>query len=110
MGGTRLKRQTKKHVVAMLRPRFGRAGVLPGFLLIGVPRGGTTTCFRQLIRHPQVGPPLRKEIRFFDTQWNRGERFYRRCFPTSREMEAHGWRVTGEATPPYLQHPDVPGR
>ncbi|MEA2550654.1 MAG: hypothetical protein QOE25_423 [Actinomycetota bacterium] len=110
MGGARLKRQTKKRVVEILRPRFGPTGVLPGFLLIGVPRGGTTTCFRQLIRHPQVGPPLRKEIRFFDTQWDRGDRFYRRCFPTTRQMQAYGWRLTGEATPRYLEHPDAPGR
>jgi hypothetical protein len=110
MGVTRFKRQTKKHVVRAVRARFGPLGVLPDFLLIGVPRGGTTTCFRQLIRHPQVGPPIQKEIRFFDLRWNDGERFYRRCFPTARQMHAQGWRITGEATPRYLEHPDVPGR
>lgn len=78
MRPAQLKNQAKKRLAHAYRRRLGPAGVLPDFLLIGVPRGGTTACFRQLIRHPQVGPPLEKELLFLDHRWNEGERFYRR--------------------------------
>jgi hypothetical protein len=85
----------------------------PDFVLIGTMRAGTTSLFRDLRAHPQVLPPVTKEIHYFDYHHGSGERWYRAHFPTARERSAggDGSRVTvsGEATPNYLAHPHAAG-
>ncbi len=76
---------------------------LPNFLVIGVMKGGTTSLFNYLSRHPQVNPPFRKEIKFFDIHYPQGLNWYRAHFPLRRKMGAG--TVTGEATPYYIFHP-----
>ncbi|MEW6241699.1 MAG: sulfotransferase [Chloroflexota bacterium] len=76
---------------------------LPNFLVIGVMKGGTTSLFNYLSRHPQVSPPFRKEIKFFDIHYPQGLNWYRAHFPLRRKMRAG--TVTGEATPYYIFHP-----
>jgi hypothetical protein len=76
---------------------------LPNFLVIGVMKGGTTSLFNYLSRHPQVNPPFRKEIKFFDIHYPKGLGWYRAHFPLQAKMKAGA--VTGEATPYYLFHP-----
>jgi hypothetical protein len=39
--------------------------VIPGFVIIGAPKAGTTSLFDHLCQHPQVHRPLRKEPRYF---------------------------------------------
>lgn len=82
-----------------------KAGSLPGFVVIGAQRGGTTTLFHALLRHPTIGGPARKEVHYFDSAYARGELWYRSFFPSGRRMERNGQRLTGEATPSYLFHP-----
>jgi len=82
--------------------------VLPDFLVIGVMKGGTTSFFNYLARHPQVRPPFRKEIKFFDIHYPQGLGWYRAHFPMRFKMKAG--MVTGEATPYYIFHPGAPGR
>ncbi|MEA2558145.1 MAG: hypothetical protein QOG88_1683 [Actinomycetota bacterium] len=102
-------RALRRDVTRMTRTARG-LGSLPGFILIGGQRCGTTAVFHELRRHPAVGNPLRKEIHFFDVNHARGERWYRSHFPSTEEMAGKGARITGEASPSYLFHPDVPGR
>lgn len=93
----------------------------PDFLLIGTKRGGTTSLYYDLLKLPQVitlFPSAKrlpkanetKGIHYFDTNYRRGERWYRSHLPSRwarRRAEAKlGKRVVvGEASPYYLFHP-----
>jgi len=77
--------------------------VLPNFLIIGVMKGGTTSLFNYLAEHPQIQPPFRKEIKFFDIHYPQGLRWYRAHFPLQVKMRPG--TKTGEATPYYIFHP-----
>ena len=59
--------------------------------------------------------PLKKEIYFFDSQFNKGLWWYRAHFPTyskktSLELEGNEGILTGEGTPCYLFHPHAAKR
>ena len=77
--------------------------VVPNFLVIGVMKGGTTSLFQYLAKHPQINPPFRKEIKFFDLHYAQGLNWYRAHFPLKTKMVDGS--VTGEATPYYIFHP-----
>jgi hypothetical protein len=81
---------------------------LPSLLIIGTQKGGTTSLFNYLVQHPNVLPPVSKEIHYFDLQYARGDKWYRGCFPLARHLQ-HG-SVTLEASPYYLFHPLVARR
>ena len=78
---------------------------LPHFVIIGAQRGGTTSLYRYLTEHPDVGPAWRKEVHFFDHNYAKGMNWYRAHFPRRDEAQ-----VAGEASPNYLFHPAVPER
>lgn len=97
----------------------------PDLLIIGTKRGGTTSLFRDLERHPAMLPlvpsakrlPLRenqKGVHYFDTGFAHGDAWYRSHFPTrpivDRHRRAHGHAFTAEASPYLLFHPCAPGR
>ena len=91
-----------------------RLRMLPDFLILGTQKGGTTSLFLWLTRHPQVGRPIEKEIGYFDRHHGNGALWYRAHFPTAVAAQ---WRtarsgrfVTGEATPYSLMHPLAPAR
>ncbi len=83
--------------------------VLPDFLILGAMRSGTTSLQAMLADHPQVVPALKKEIHFFDLNYQRGPGWYRAHFATRRHMAGRlrrGLRaITGETSPYYLFHP-----
>jgi hypothetical protein len=100
-------------VTADLRPP-------PDLVVIGVKRGGTTSLFRDLERHPAMCPlvpsarrlPLRenmKGVHYFDTGSSNSSRWYRSHFPTSltrhRRTRHTGAAFTAEASPYYFFHP-----
>jgi len=83
---------------------------LPDFLIIGIMRGGTTSLFQYMTKHPSILGPIRgqadrKEINFFNVHWNKGVDWYRECWPP-RNADY----LFGEATPDYLCDPPVPER
>ncbi|MEU8192942.1 sulfotransferase [Microbispora amethystogenes] len=105
----------------------------PDFLLIGAKRGGSTSLYYALLEHPRVIPLFpsanllpkanhTKGIHFFDSNYDKGMRWYRSHLP-SRATRARAARraggpvITGEGSPYYLHHPlaarrahqDVPG-
>ena len=82
--------------------------VLPDFLVIGVMKGGTTSFFNYLTRHPQINPPFRKEIKFFDIHYLQGLGWYRAHFPMRFKIKSG--MITGEATPYYIFHPTASQR
>ena len=83
------------------RPR----GTLPGALILGAQKAGTTSLFAFLAQHPGVSVSENKEVHFFDNAFGRGERWYRERFPDPKPGQ-----VTIEASPYYLFHPLVPER
>jgi hypothetical protein len=90
------------------------ARVTPDFLIVGAQKAGTSTLAARLFAHPQVLPPLRREVHYFDLNHRRPEAWYRAHFPTVRERvrraQAHGRAITGESSPYYLFHPAAPRR
>lgn len=97
--------------------------VLPNLVVIGVKRGGTTSLFRDLERHPSMCPlvpsarilPLRenmKGVHHFDGDADHRTaslRRYRSYFPTRatirRRASRTGAAFTAEASPYYFFHP-----
>ncbi len=72
-------------------------GVLPTYLVIGAMRSGTTSLARYLGGHPEVFMAEKKELHFFDTEFERGVDWYR-----AQLTPIGGEHVVGEATPHYL--------
>jgi hypothetical protein len=81
---------------------------LPDYIIAGAQKSGTTSLWAYLSEHPNVDPPIEKEVNFFDRNYHRGMNWYRMHFPLRRpdhSFEAAGARIiTGEATPNYLFH------
>jgi Sulfotransferase domain len=77
----------------------------PDFIIVGAQRSGTTSLYSWLSTHPDVAPPVAKEIHYFDTHYDRGPRWYRSHFPIRRDG-----KITGEASPYMLFHPLAPAR
>ena len=77
----------------------------PDFIIIGTQRGGTTSLYRYLTAHPEIGQASRKEVHFFDRYFDRGLDWYLAHFPLRGEFP-----IVGEASPYYLFHPEAPAR
>ncbi|MGC9505761.1 sulfotransferase family protein [Baaleninema sp.] len=78
---------------------------MPDFLILGAQKGGTTSLFYYLSHHPMVRVAPQKEVHFFDLQYHLGADWYASQFPPTPPNA-----ITGEASPYYLFHPDVPRR
>jgi hypothetical protein len=82
--------------------------MLPGFLIVGAQRCGTTSLFKALIQHPDVRRPFgRKGIHYFDVDYAQGIGWYRSHFPLRRPGSPS---LTGESSPYYMFHPLAPER
>ena len=79
----------------------------PDFVVIGVPKGGTTAVLRWLSHVPGLWCHPRKELHFFDGRYAYGTEWYCAQFPRFQEGAAI---LRGEATPNYFSHPDTPAR
>ncbi|MBP0004678.1 MAG: sulfotransferase domain-containing protein [Cyanobacteria bacterium SBC] len=77
------------------------------FLIIGAQKSGTTSLFYYLSHHPMVRVAPQKEVHFFDLQYHLGVEWYLSQFPQA-SIESH--MLSGEASPYYIFHPDVPRR
>lgn len=108
-----------KQVLARYARLTAGSRPLPDFLIIGTKRGGTTSLWNYLLRHPLV-PRLfpawnTKTSHYFEQNWPRGLDWYHSHFPTRRQRAAlearHGGPCrVGEAAPLYMFHPLAPGR
>ena len=90
----------------MIRKIFSRYNK-PDFLIIGAQKCGTTSLFHFLSQHPDLGLPTKKELHFFDLQYNKGIEWYYSLFPKKSFLKK---KLTGEASPFYLFHSLVPER
>jgi len=87
----------------------------PDYLIIGAQKAGTSSLFKYLITHPNVAGSRPKEVHYYDQNFDKGEFWYRRHFPTTTyrwflERVKGDRLLTCEATPYYLFHPHVPKR
>ena len=71
----------------------------PNFLIIGTIKGGTSSLYFYLTKHPSVLPAVEKEMHFFDVNFHKGIDWYLSQFPAIPEQQ-NFW--TGEATPNYM--------
>jgi hypothetical protein len=98
-------RKVARNAVWTFGRATSRARPLPGFLVIGAQKAGTTALYAYLRWHPVITGPSWKEVSFFDRHWWRGESWYRGQFP----LRSSG-QLVGEASPSYLFHPLAPER
>jgi hypothetical protein len=88
-----------------------RARMLPGFLIVGAQRSGTTSMYRTLDQHPAIlKAVLHKGVHYFDTGYDHSLAWYQGHFPL-RARAALARRATGdvpltfESSPYYMFHP-----
>jgi Sulfotransferase domain len=83
--------------------------MLPNFIGIGGPKCGSTWLHDLLQSHPNIYMPKhRKELYFFNSNYERGADWYETYFP--RNGDGGPWQAVGEITPVYMYDPAVPGR
>lgn len=71
----------------------------PKFIIVGASKSGTTSLFFNLSQHPQVLPPHKKEINFFNHNLASGVPWYLAQFPAIADNKQF---ITGEASPLYI--------
>ena len=83
-------------------------------MVIGVGRGGTTSCFHYLSQHPSIIGSAYDEIGFFDENFHLGLNWYRSMFPTKflkkKIVKKFGKCLTYDVTPAYIRKPWVARR
>jgi hypothetical protein len=103
-------RSTIKDAAVRARCLLGSAErALPVLIVIGAQKAGTTSFYHYLSQHSGVVTPLFKEIHYFDNNYKRGIDWYRAHFARRSDLTRDG-RLTFEASPYYLFHPEVPKR
>lgn len=87
--------------------------LMPDYLIVGAQRAGTTSLYKYLAQHPDVGRVrLGKGVHYFDTNADRSLTWYRSHFPLDparvpfRDRPNH----VGEGCPYYLFHPECAAR
>jgi hypothetical protein len=107
--------RTLAYARVAVRRRVDPKRPLPGLLVIGAQRSGTSSLYKYLEEHPLLLASLRKETDFFSKYYRRGDAWYRAHFASraqhARLARQHGRDpVAFEATPYYLFHPLAPER
>jgi hypothetical protein len=101
-------------IKSLMRKGLARVRELPDFIIIGAQRCGTTSLYEYLCEHPCIQPASKKEVHYFDLNYEKGHLWYQMQFPVRS-----GWlpgrfgrqcHATGEASPYYIYHPRVPRR
>jgi hypothetical protein len=87
----------------------GIGNKLPGIVIVGAMRAGTTSLFSLLAGHPQVAAAFHKEVHYFDLRFHLGTNWYRHQFRRPRTA-VRGRAIGLESSPYYLFDPRVPAR
>jgi len=98
----------RRRVLWEIGKRTSHKRALPGFLIVGAQKSGTSSMFRLLEMHPQVYGSLKKEVHFFDRNYGKGINWYKSHFPMKKKIKKGC--VTGEASPCYLMFPHAAER
>jgi Sulfotransferase domain len=112
------------HRISVTAGRLTSGGrMLPGLLIVGAQRCGTTSMYRALSQHPAVlKSVLHKGVHYFDMNYGQPLAWYRAHFPLLARARmvarsAGGGPLTFESSPYYMFHPlagqriaaDLPG-
>ena len=92
-----------RYVKRGVRRLTAPARSLPALLCIGAMRSGTSSLAYALARHPEVAMPTRKEVQFFDMNFERGVGWYRAFFPMNG-------RPSVDLSPTYMTNPETADR
>jgi hypothetical protein len=76
---------------------------LPDFLIVGCQKCGTSSIHHYLAKHPDVWCPDKKEVHFFDYDFDLGKNYYEHYFHLKQDNKDK--QLFGEATPEYIFHP-----
>ena len=95
------KQIARTHPHIILKPAQKSSLSSPNFLIIGQAKCGTTSLYTYLTQHPQILPPIRREINFWNREstYSKGINWYLAHFPSVASEEK---LITGEATTTYL--------
>jgi len=92
-----------------------RSRPLPGLVIVGAQKSGTTSLLAYLSQHPQLVPAVTGTVHFFDggrradvDDYAKGESWYRAHFPAARNLGPDSQAF--EASPLYMFHPLVARR
>lgn len=101
-------RRLAGQLLAPVRGRLRRRQrMLPGYLVVGTKRGGSSSIAKWISQHPDVAPcRTAKGTHYFDVNFQRGWDWYLSAF----EPVSNRWKITGEASPYYMFHPLAPER
>lgn len=100
------KRSLLKQGLARFRLLTHSNRALPDFMIIGAQKGGTTSLYKYLAKHPDIKANfVVKELGYFDKDYSRGDVWYRSNFPIRKKG-----RLYYEGTTHYLFNPLVPAR
>jgi hypothetical protein len=104
-----------KYVLGLYQIATSPIRIMPDFFIIGAQKGGTTSLYYYLVKHPSIASAWRKELSFFDSNFQKGLSWYRGQFPFNirKYYAEHVHKqdfITGEASPSYLFYPNVPKR
>jgi hypothetical protein len=104
---TKVRRLTRQ---AWRETATGGLRMMPGLIVVGAQKAGTTSLHFFLAQHPDVAASRVKEVQYFDIadRFARGPAWYRSQFPVRTPGKPR--RVAFETTPNYLFHAAVPGR
>ena len=93
------------------RKATGFLRALPGFIIIGSGRGGTTGLYYTLATHPNIMRALLKEPSFFSSRYFNCSFSYKSIFPILFLKKIFNQKgITGEASVDYLYYPHAPKR
>lgn len=92
-------RVTKAYAERVLRRATTSFRMLPGAMIIGGMRCGSSSAFRALAQHSGIAASGFKEVHFFDVAFHRGVSWYRSFFPFADDKI-----LAMEATPSYMAH------
>lgn len=84
-----------------------KIGANPDFIIIGAQKAGTTSLYNYLQQNPQVCRCLKKEVHYFDLNYDKRNDWYEAHF---FKKKGSNRCIIGEASPLYLYHPHVPLR
>jgi len=81
--------------------------MLPNFIICGAQKGGTTALYHYLKQHPEIYLPKKKEVHYFDLNYDRDIKWYEKHFKGCRNRKV---KAIGEASPLYVYLEEVPER
>ncbi len=100
----RASRRVRRFVPNLWRRSTQRYRQLPGAVIVGAQKAGTTQLHACLIRHPRCLPGAAKEVQYFSRRRHLPVSWYRSRFPLARSVARVGG-LCMEATPSYLPSP-----